>query len=133
MQSNTNIKDRSGAFVTGKLLNQADALAKAAKDKTARARSSSTLQGAQVSVEYNDTCLVSGSVQLSGHVDDVTKLGSLSVSFVDCNDGQVIINGSASLEANAYNAEIDEYTDVVLNYNNLHHTADRVPKVMRND
>jgi len=116
----------SGAFVTGKLLSHTDIFAKGIKPAT-------NLQGrptAQVNVDYSDACPVSGTVRLIGSVDTVTRLGSLSVTYTDCSDGFVVINGGASLHANAYNADIDEYTDVELIYDNLHFVgvdpADRI-------
>jgi hypothetical protein len=109
--------DRNSAFVTGKLLEHIDSLSDAAKNSK---QVNSSLPAAQVSVEITDTCPVSGSVRFNGEVDDVTRIGSLSVSYMDCNDGDVIVNGSATLRANAYNATIDEYTDVELIFDNLH-------------
>ena len=120
------IKQRSSAFVTGKLLDHADIFSKGIKP-------TGNLQGrptAQVSVDYSDACPVSGSVRLIGSVDTVTRIGMLSVTYTDCSDGYVVVNGAASLHANAYNADIDEYTDVELIYDNLHFVgvdaADRI-------
>ncbi|MGD8925218.1 MAG: PKD domain-containing protein [Thioalkalispiraceae bacterium] len=110
-------KSRSSAYATSKLLGQLETITNTIKaTKSAPNRSPS----ATTSVEYNDTCAVSGSVRFTGTIDDVTKQGSLTLAFMDCNDGDIIVNGSATLNANAYNADIDEYTDVELIYDNLH-------------
>ncbi len=109
-------KNRSSAFVTSKLLGHVDSLSKAAK---ANSGLPNNTPSAQISVDYSDTCIDGGTVRFTGTVDDVTKLGSLTLAFVECNDGDVVINGSATLRANAYNATIDEYTDVELIYDDL--------------
>lgn len=120
------VKQRSSAFVTGKLLDHADIFSKGIKP----ANDLQGRPGAQVSVDYSDACPVSGSVRLIGSVDTVTRIGMLSVTYTNCSDGYVVVNGGASLHANAYNADIDEYTDVDLIYDNLHFVgvdaADRI-------
>lgn len=122
-------KSRKSAFAVSKLLGHVDSLSRAAKYKT-DSNITEGLPTAQISYEVTDTCPSGGTVTLTGTVDDVTRVGSLSVSYSDCSDGDVIVNGSATLNANVYNTDIDKYTDVELIYNNLHFVsvdpADRI-------
>jgi len=120
-------KNRNSAFVASKLLGHVDSLSNAVKESSAVPAGTPS---AVLNVDYSDTCPVGGSVRFSGTFDDVTRLGSWTLSFTDCSDGDVVVDGSASLTANAYNATIDEYTDVILTYDNLHFVsvdpADRI-------
>ena len=121
-------KKRTSAYVTSKLLGHVDSLSNAVKGSSSKPAINGP--SATVSVDYSSVCLVDGTVQFTGTLDDVTMLGSWTLSFVNCNDGDVIVNGSATLRANAYNFDIDEYTDVELIYDNLHFVsvdpADRI-------
>lgn len=123
----TSSQSRTSAFVTSKLLGHVDSLT---NDLKANAALPNGTTSATISVDYSDTCPVDGTVRFNGTFDDVTMLGNWTLSFVDCSDGDVIVNGSASLTANAYNADIDEYTDVELSFDNLHFVgvdpADRI-------
>ncbi len=80
---------------------------------------SDNAQNVVVDVNVNATCPQGGNVSFSGQYDDQTRLGSLSLTYTNCQNDEVRINGSASLDLNAYNAEIDEHTDVTLSFNNL--------------
>ena len=73
-----------------------------------------------VNLDVTSTCSGGGNVTFNGSYDDVAKTGSLSVMYNGCKTDDVEINGSAALEIRAYNADIDEHTDVELIFNNLH-------------
>ena len=110
---------RNSAFAVSKLLGHVDSLSQAAKNRTSR-NLADGLTNPQLTYDISNTCPSGGTVRLFGEVDDVTRIGSLNVAYSDCSDGDVVVNGSATLRANAYNADIDEYTDAELIYDNLH-------------
>ena len=109
-------------FVTGKMLNHAKLFS---KNNT---RGQAGIQGLRFDIEA--ACSDGGNVHFFGDVDDNTHLGSLTLDYTDCSDGNVVVNGSATLNINAYSEELDEGTDVELIFNNLHFVgvdpADRV-------
>ena len=109
----------SRQYIANKMRTHAGILARTTLLNADKFSVNSALPGTSLDVDDTHACPNGGSVTLAGTVDDVTRVGSLTATYNGCSDGYVIVNGSATLNVNAYNAAIDEYTDVQLLLNNL--------------
>ncbi len=106
-------------FIANKLRTHTGIFSQSLQLNADKLNSKTALPGASLVVDETRACPNGGTAKLSGEVDDTTRLGSVTVTYSGCSDGYVIVNGSATLSALAYNASIDKYTDVKLSLNDL--------------
>ncbi len=111
------INSSTSNIITSTLLNHTSTLSRSVNEN--RSAFAANAQNVVVDINVSATCPNGGNVSFTGQYDDQTKLGSLNLVYNNCQNNEVKINGSASLDLNAYSAEIDEHTDVVLAFNNL--------------
>lgn len=72
-------------------------------------------------VSINDTlpCDLSGTVNVSGSLNDVTGTGTLNLTFNSCNDIDGWLNGQATFRIDAYDAVYDFFTDTTISFTAL--------------
>ena len=111
--------NNQGSFVINKLNKQMDIISNTVKTSPRLLGNTPT-----VAQTINETFAcgptpADGTVTFSGVVDDVTFIGNLTVTYNNCSDGFIVVNGSLGYTISAYNASIDELTDITLSINNL--------------
>ncbi|VAW91576.1 hypothetical protein MNBD_GAMMA21-1099 [hydrothermal vent metagenome] len=111
------VNNATSNIITSTLLNHTSTLSRSVNEN--RSAFATSTQNVVVDINVSATCPGGGNVVFTGNIDDQTNLGSFNVTYNNCQNDDVNINGSATLDINAYNAEIDEYSDVVLTFNNL--------------
>lgn len=66
-----------------------------------------------------EPCDGGGTVKLSGAVDDVTYLGTLTVSFDKCSSANSTLSGTAQMKVTGFNTSSNQVTAFELVYNQL--------------
>lgn len=72
-----------------------------------------------VSVDETVPCDLSGTVSVSGTLDDATGTGTLNLTFNSCNDYDGWLNGQATFRIDAYDAVYDFFTDTTIGFTAL--------------
>jgi len=62
-------------------------------------------------------CAVSGTVSLTGSIDNATGTGSLTFTFASCNDGTGTLNGALTVAVNAYDLTNSVVTNGTVSFN----------------
>lgn len=73
-------------------------------------------------VTESGTCSGGGSLNINGNVDDTTLTGTLNISYTNCTQNGVTLNGPAVLVIHRYNPVYDELESFTLSYNQLNVT-----------
>lgn len=74
---------------------------------------------AGVSVNENLPCDISGTVSVSGTLDDLTDTGTLYLTFNSCDDFDGWLNGQATFRIDAYDTAYDFFTDTTTSFTAL--------------
>ncbi len=72
-----------------------------------------------VSVDETVPCDLSGTVSVSGSLDDATGTGTLNLTFNSCNDIDGWLNGQTTFRIDAYDAANDFFTDTTIGFTAL--------------
>jgi hypothetical protein len=78
-----------------------------------------SVTGASVSVNETLPCDLSGTVSVSGSLDDITGTGTLCFTFDSCQDIDGWLNGQATFRIDAYDAAYDFFTDTTISFTAL--------------
>lgn len=74
------------------------------------------------SIDLEQKCTAGGTLKATGSLDDATNLGTLQLTFTQCNTGDALVNGTGSITINKVDMNLRQVTDFTFAANTLSET-----------